>query len=460
MKTRNKVRNITLIISLIGIILFLSRSEIQSHPFEAKNDATWGDCDTRGLYDANTTVTFYGDSRSDLADDYWAGVGWVPIYGHFGLDFHLGANPTVWNVQNMGHSTWKTDQLLSHLRNCMQSVDGKAKFKSQYLTSKNVAFEIAGNDFALNTIGFILNPWSLPSMADHVLNNTELIIRTFQKKGKEKILLIGGYPALGYSFSRGMNLEYGLNLYPDASLAEISPNFYPQFSACPAYKNNDFLHGANLFLLAIGGKYENWIKVSTKAFGMASSLGLMRVETLYNDLVSRRKIDYISPWGCMQGKSGEMWLATPALMRDPAHPNFWGFAQWGIVVKNAMSSLGLDRQPSTSTIAPPPDSSIPEILPPTNCSYDVPAKTVSCGGRWFEAYSFTFTGTDGYLPYTFTTRNLPAGASVSNTGVFSFGPTFCANTPLMNNCNWSFDLIMTDGVKKTDTLHVRYGTGL
>ncbi len=460
MKSQNRALNLALIVSSIGISLLLFRNEIQSYPFEAKLESTWGDCDTTELYNANTTVTFYGDSRSDLADDYWAGVGWVPIYGHVGLDTHLGANPAVWNVQNLGHSTWKSDQLLSHLRTCMQSVNGEAKYKNTYKTSKNVAFEIAGNDFALNTIGMILNPWSIPSMADQVLNNTEMIIRVFQKKGKEKILLIGGYPALAYSFIYKDLLNYGINTYPDATPAAISPNFYLRFSDCPVYNNNDYLNGTVLFALAVNG-YENWIKVSSKAYGTVSSLGLMRVETLYPDLVSRRQINFIAPWGCMQGKSGEMWLATPALMRDPAHPNFWGFAQWSIVVKSALSSLGLDQHPSTSTIVSPPDSSTPEIIPPTNCSYDVPSKTVSCGGRWFEPLAFGFTGSDGYLPYTFTTRNLPSGASVSSGGVFTFGPTFCANAPpAVNNCHWSFDLILTDNAKKTDTVRVNVATGL
>ena len=50
-------------------------------------------CSTVGLYDSNTAVTFFGDSRIDLVDNL--------AYGAASLDHYLSTKGS-WNVQNFG----------------------------------------------------------------------------------------------------------------------------------------------------------------------------------------------------------------------------------------------------------------------------------------------------------------------------------------------------------------------
>jgi len=97
-------------------------------------------CSTKGYYDTNTAVTFFGDSRADLVD--------VPIYGFSSLDNYFATGGT-WNTQNFGVKGMDSQGFKNQIQACFRrDPDNSAKplypnFKIAY----NVAFEMGGNDF-------------------------------------------------------------------------------------------------------------------------------------------------------------------------------------------------------------------------------------------------------------------------------------------------------------------------
>ena len=110
------------------------------------------------LYDSQTAVTFWGDSRIDLVDNI--------VYGAGSLDSYFAADG--WNVQNFGVSGRQSIALNQEVKECFLReteyiapkydgsnnwIGGGDQLKPYYpnfKVSKNVAFEIGGNDFFLN----------------------------------------------------------------------------------------------------------------------------------------------------------------------------------------------------------------------------------------------------------------------------------------------------------------------
>jgi hypothetical protein len=68
-------------------------------------------CSTSGFYDANTAVTFLGDSRIDLVDNI--------AYGAASLD-HYFATYGAWNVQNFGVSGMDSYGLKDQIQTCFR----------------------------------------------------------------------------------------------------------------------------------------------------------------------------------------------------------------------------------------------------------------------------------------------------------------------------------------------------
>ena len=105
-----------------------------------------------------TKVTFWGDSRIDLVDNI--------VYGAGSLDSYFAADG--WNVQNFGVSGRQSIALNQEVKECFLReteyiapiydasnnwIGGGDQLKPYYpnfKVSKNVAFEIGGNDFFLN----------------------------------------------------------------------------------------------------------------------------------------------------------------------------------------------------------------------------------------------------------------------------------------------------------------------
>jgi len=120
------------------------------------------------LFDSNTKVTFYGDSRMQLAH-------FLLTYGipFVGLDFFLGALPEGWNVQNFGISGMTSGGLYDHLLNCLPANGDKAPFPENYKIAKNVAFHIGGNDFFGYTPLIAYMPWKSNDVKNLVYTTTK-----------------------------------------------------------------------------------------------------------------------------------------------------------------------------------------------------------------------------------------------------------------------------------------------
>jgi len=173
-------------------------------------------CSTTGFYDGNTAVSFWGDSRIDLVDN--------PIYGHSSLDVYLGANG--WNVQNFGVSARQSRGMNDEITECFKretdyipevlDVNGDwigggdplKPYYTNFITSKNVAFEIGGNDFVGNGLFIYIFP---PFMINVLDKANDEIYYTIQKlRMKERnVLLVGNYAAISWSLKIGNPHTYG-----------------------------------------------------------------------------------------------------------------------------------------------------------------------------------------------------------------------------------------------------------
>lgn len=109
--------------SFLFLLLLVINLEVFANPIFKRNLVTGIDfnndglfdrdvynCITSDIYDGNTAVSFWGDSRLDLVD--------VPIYGHSSLDVYLGANG--WNVQNFGVGGRQSRGLNDEITECFK----------------------------------------------------------------------------------------------------------------------------------------------------------------------------------------------------------------------------------------------------------------------------------------------------------------------------------------------------
>lgn len=72
-------------------------------------------CKSDDVYDENTAITFFGDSRIDLVDN--------PFYGASSLDFYLQSDKS-WNVQNFGVAGWPSTSVKDLLIKCLRTKPG------------------------------------------------------------------------------------------------------------------------------------------------------------------------------------------------------------------------------------------------------------------------------------------------------------------------------------------------
>ena len=150
---------------------------------EGNNPSRGNNCSTANLFNGQTAVSFWGDSRIDLVDS--------PIYGNSSLDVYFGVDG--WNVQNFGVSGRQSRGVNDEISECFKretdyipyTVDGTGKwtgggdpvlpYYKNFITSKNVAFEIGGNDFVQNAIIIHLFPTMMISYLD--VANDEMLKR-------------------------------------------------------------------------------------------------------------------------------------------------------------------------------------------------------------------------------------------------------------------------------------------
>ncbi len=137
----------------------------------------------RNLVSHNSSVTFYGDSRLDLIDS--------PFYGYANLDAYLGASKEAgWNVQNLANS------------NPDGSDDFTRMMFPRYVTSKNIVFEIGGNDFIQKIPELIYAPWLMPNRVENVRITIRDIISLLRRRDRN-VLVFGNYPPISSSLSLG-----------------------------------------------------------------------------------------------------------------------------------------------------------------------------------------------------------------------------------------------------------------
>ncbi|TGL28465.1 SGNH/GDSL hydrolase family protein [Leptospira koniambonensis] len=291
---------------ILLIFLLLGYSEVSGQIYYEGNGHQ-NDCDTKRdggdsipisyiQYDANTRITIYGDSRTDFADS-------IP-YNFSNMNALLGADTSIWNVQNFGVAGWTSDDLFFKLIECFK-IDPStgAPINSNYVTATKVAFEIGGNDI-LHMAPFLYSyRWLLPISVLRSKANIDRIVSIFQRRNK-KILLIGNYPAGG--MPSGMS-----------QLGEHS-NTYPL------------------------------------SLGFALSIGLMALENEYVELVNRRQIEYIRVWDYMALYPGAPVPRADLTFGDLIHPSPAGFQVWGQAVGNKIRELGW-HLPDTPPEPPPPN---------------------------------------------------------------------------------------------------------
>ena len=95
---------------LFLIILLTFSTKVLSKNYYPPNR----ECNLTNYYDANTSITFYGDSRGELVHWVWYGEspgdGWIPYFDN-GSDQH-------WNIQNLAVAGKRTRGLYRMIVNC------------------------------------------------------------------------------------------------------------------------------------------------------------------------------------------------------------------------------------------------------------------------------------------------------------------------------------------------------
>ncbi|EPG68240.1 SGNH/GDSL hydrolase family protein [Leptospira wolffii] len=246
-------------------------------------------------YDSKTTVTMYGDSRSDFGD--------FPPYNYTNMNALVGADIVNWNVQNFGVAGWTTSDLIDHLLKCFVVFPNGSPVNPNYITANKVAFEIGGNDMYYASPFFYVAPWLVAMAVERARTNVERIISVFQRRNK-KILLIGNYPAGG--------------------------------------------------IVSQGKNFSEPLKTPLLSLGFATSLGMGALEGYYPEMSSRRQIEYLRVWDELALFPGALVPRADLTFIDLIHPSPAGFQVWGRAVGNKFRSLGW-HVPDTLPEAPPPD---------------------------------------------------------------------------------------------------------
>ncbi|EMO58371.1 hypothetical protein LEP1GSC161_2754 [Leptospira santarosai str. CBC1416] len=414
-------------------LFFLFQSLLYAQPFSGIPDTDLSSntfCDTRGnftnptqstpdpsnpLYYSKTTVTFFGDSRIDYANAIPKGYNasyYLPVisngnypgksfslglfYGVSSLDFYLGTDSS-WNIQNFGHGGDNSDAMLGQLSTCLK--------KPNYIIAPNVAFEIGGNDYLQNFLMLVLMPWHSQEYVNRALNNIERAITKLYQVRKN-VLIIGNYPAIGWSAQRGLpnddtfafktlNFKYqaimqGFSITNFESFKKTLPELKPLLSnALTAYGSyellfGDLINGAVLtgtgYVLnpsqgdtCFGSKipengpvpaYYCWLAGNFAAIGTFPSFLMGIQESAYPEMQTRRKpyfqaqgltLEYLRLWEAFVNPATlEPWVVNDSLMGDIVHPNAIGFTVWGYHVSSKIKSLGWHLQKSPPVTPPPP----------------------------------------------------------------------------------------------------------
>lgn len=352
-------------------------------------------CSTSGFYDANTAVTFFGDSRIDLVDSI--------AYGAASLD-HYFATYGAWNVQNFGVSGMDSYGFKNQIQTCFTrdpSNPAKAKYPN-FKIAYNVAFEMGGNDYVNTLPFFIINPALYITRIPQSRDNIASVIYTLQMREKN-VLLIGNYPAVAWSVRLGSPEKYagygGFNpkVFQAYSSTErhrpigekdekfilqvikkimIGSSFMPGalnvigsiVSSLPGQEASDLNSVYQDALHSIGlddggkeekdiarmavGSYTWWKTISVKAPGTVPSVGVLLLENELRGMVNNpsayglKPFQYISTgeYFLYPPVKFEPWVVNPNLMTDLIHKNHLGYAIWGKLVGDKVRELGWQNE--------------------------------------------------------------------------------------------------------------------
>ena len=400
--------------SFLFLLLLVINLEVFANPIFKRNLVTGIDfnndglfdrdvynCITSDIYDGNTAVSFWGDSRLDLVD--------VPIYGHSSLDVYLGANG--WNVQNFGVGGRQSRGLNDEITECFKREtdyiperldsngvwigggDPLKPYYTNFITSKNVAFEIGGNDFVGNALFIYIFPPFMINFLDRA--NDEIYYTVKKLRIKERnVLLIGNYSAISWSLKIGNPHIYGFPYFnPKVIEAMVNESTWkkdtmdgltpilkrilvgiPPFMLVPVgdlFSGSIFTHfaiagnsqldaiiqsgqdriNAQIENLAVGS-YEWWLRICQQAPGTIPALGVMFLEPRLAGIVANEtafapeyyagtNMHYLSTFQYfLHPKTPlEPYVVNQELMTDIIHKNHIGYLVWGKVVGDKIRGL-------------------------------------------------------------------------------------------------------------------------
>jgi len=175
------------IISTIGI--HGQAKEYSAHPLNEKYD-----CDQSSLYDANTTVTFFGDSHGQFVRSPLHGIsGWPPYLA-------LGSGGAQFNVQNLAVGTWTTKAIFQRILDCAGTSP------ATFYTARRYAVEAGGNDLLSTYYIPLFMPWKINDMRFWMMDNQRLVLKLL------KVMIQARSPAIPASENPGDYILFFSNM--------------------------------------------------------------------------------------------------------------------------------------------------------------------------------------------------------------------------------------------------------
>jgi hypothetical protein len=371
---------------------------------EGSNPSRTKNCNTASpkRYDGNTAVSFWGDSRLDLVDN--------TFYGNSSLDVYLEASG--WNVQNFGVSGRQSKGVNDEITECFKrendylssTLDANGKwvgggdpikpYYTNFITSKNVAFEIGGNDFVNNIVTIYILPPMMISYLDKASDEIYYTVKKLRIKGRN-VLLIGNYAAISWSLKIGNPKTYGYSGFNPKvfkayqnedtnwrkdTMDDLTPILKRILVAIPVFMLLPFdtlFTGGILAKFAVEGNsqvdaviqsgqlqtdaqienltvgsYDWWLKICSQAPGTIPALGVTFLEPRLAGIISNEaafapeyyagtKMYYLSTFEYFLHPLTQLepYVVNQELMTDVIHKNHVGYMVWGKVVGNKIREL-------------------------------------------------------------------------------------------------------------------------
>ncbi len=173
-----RLKTILIYFATVSILAGQARN-YSVHPMNEKFD-----CNQSAGQDANTTVTFFGDSHGQFVN--------FPFYGWHGWPAYLaiGAGGSEFNVQNLAVGSWTSATIFERIKKCAN--ENPAQFK----TARRYAVETGGNDLISNFWIPVIMPWKMNDMRFWMLGNQKLVLKLLKIMVKAHNTQIPGIQAV------------------------------------------------------------------------------------------------------------------------------------------------------------------------------------------------------------------------------------------------------------------------